>query len=138
MNTTGWGGKREGAGRKRKDGRIGPTVPHVPRPTLRRGVPAHVVWRVEPDVWDLRDRRCADVIEQAIAAGDARFGVRIVGHELERDRLHLVIEAADPRGFESTMQGLGIRLARQLNRLMGRKGKFFYDRFEVSSPALKI
>ena len=85
MSTTGWGGRRAGAGRKRKDGRIGPTVPHVPRPTLRRGVPAH-----------------------------------------------------DPRGFESTMQGLGIRLARQLNRLMGRKGKFFYDRFEVSSPALKI
>ena len=51
------------------------------------------------------------------------FGVRVHNH------LHLVAEAQDREALSRGMQGLLVRVARRLNRLWGRKGRVFVDRY---------
>ena len=43
--------------------------------------------------------------------------------------MHLVVEAPDERALARGMQGLGVRIAKALNRLMARKGHVFADHY---------
>jgi hypothetical protein len=47
------------------------------------------------------------------------------------DHLHLVAEAASTEALAVGMKGLCVRLARGLNRLLGRSGSVFADRYHV-------
>jgi hypothetical protein len=42
-----------------------------------------------------------------------------------------VVEAPDERALARGMQGLGVRIAKALNRLMGRKGAVFADHYHA-------
>jgi hypothetical protein len=56
---------------------------------------------------------------------------------VQRDHLHLIVEAEDTRSLSRAMQGLSVRIAKALNRALGRKGKVFADRFHdrvLTSP----
>ena len=64
-----------------------------------------------------------------LAAGCERFGFRLVQFSLQGQHLHLVCEADDRRALARGMRGLLIRLARQLNRQLGRSGKVMRDRY---------
>ncbi len=51
--------------------------------------------------------------------------------------MHLVVEAESKQALSRGMQGLAIRIARRVNRLVSRSGKFWLDRFfsrALSSP----
>ena len=41
----------------------------------------------------------------------------------------MIVEAHDASALSRAMQGLSVRLARHVNRLLGRRGKVFADRF---------
>ncbi len=43
--------------------------------------------------------------------------------------MHLIAEASSAAALSRAMQGLCVRIARALNRWMGRRGKLFADRF---------
>src|SRR6185503_20762307 len=47
----------------------------------------------------------------------------------------LIVEARDPRELARALQGLCIRMAKGLNRVMGRKGTVFADRYHARSLA---
>jgi hypothetical protein len=53
----------------------------------------------------------------------------------QTDHLHLLVEADDPTRFERGMRGLTIRIAKAVNRALGRVGRVWGDRFSRSSPA---
>ena len=126
-----WGGRRKGAGRPRKDGRKGPGVPHVERQVLQARFPVHVTWRMEPGVWNLRTRRCFGVMKTAMYAGALRGGFRLVHYAVMGNHVHLIVEAPDRVRLARGMQGLGVRLARALNRVMGRSGRVIGDRYHA-------
>ena len=127
-----WGGRREGAGRPREDGIVGrPGVPHVTRPALKARFPVHVTWRMEPGVWNLRTNRCFGVMKRAMYAGAARGGFRLVHYAVMGNHVHLLVEAPDRLRLARGMQGLGVRLARALNRVMGRSGRVIGDRYHA-------
>ena len=71
------------------------------------------------------------MIRACIGAAQQRFGFRVVHFSVQQDHLHLIVEAADRRSLGRGMQGLTIRLARRLNRLLERKGKLFTDRYHA-------
>ena len=50
---------------------------------------------------------------------------------VQGNHLHLIVEAADERVLSRGMQGLQIRLAKRLNRLFGRRGKLFRERYHA-------
>jgi len=122
-----WGGARRNAGRKPTGVRAG--VPHAPRASPAGRYPAHVTLRMLGHVYNLRARRCFRVIERSLRRGRERFGFRAVEFAVLGNHLHLIVEAEDAVALGRGMKGLGVRLARGLNRLMGRKGAVLADRY---------
>lgn len=128
MEFRGWGGMREGAGRKPKGPRAG--VPHLPREEISRHHPVHVTWRFRGHVWNLRSRRAFAVLGPAIAAASGE-GFRVVHYSVQGNHLHLVAEADSAGLMWSGVKGLGVRIARGLNGLMGKRGGVFADRYHA-------
>ena len=122
-----WGGARRGAGRKPEGDR--PLVRHRHRGPLTRHHPVHATLRVRPHVWNLRSRRAMRVIASRIAAANRVGALRVTHFSVQGNHLHLLVEAADPEALGRGMKGLAVRLARGLNRLMGRRGPVFADHY---------
>ena len=121
-----WGGPREGAGRKPKGPRAG--ITHATRPRLRH-LPLHVSVRVRPHIRNLRSRRIFRRLERAFYIASDRFGMRITHFHVLGNHLHLIVEAEDKRALSRGMQGLGIRIAKAVNRILGLKGAVLADRY---------
>ena len=124
-----WGGARKGAGRKPNGTRAG--VSHLVRPALAARFPVHVTWRMDREVWNLRSQRCFRVIERAMYAGALRFGFRLVHYAVMGNHVHFLVEAPDKRALARALKGLGVRIARALNRVMKRQGRVIGDRYHA-------
>src|SRR5256886_3024300 len=125
-----WGGRRKRK-RRRKEQRRLAKVPHRKRPALSPKHPVHATWRVLPHVWNLRSRRCFLRIARSFERGRDRFGFRLVHFSVQGNHIHLLVEARDERALARGMQGLGVRIAKALNRLMQRKGTVFADHYHA-------
>jgi len=123
------GGARAGSGPKPKGSRSG--VSHHGRPEITRHTPVHVTARVLPHVWNLRSRRAFDIIETALAGARPWREFRVVHFSVQGEHLHFIVEADGNRALSEGMQGLSVRLAKGLNRMMGRHGGVFADRFHA-------
>jgi REP-associated tyrosine transposase len=123
------GGKRKGAGRKRQAARR--RVSHKTRPHFDQATAVLVTLRVASDVWNLRSKRCFRVIEDCFTDARARFGLRVIEFSVLGNHLHLVVEADSDRSLSRGMQGLGVRIARALNRVMKRRGSIFEDHYHA-------
>jgi putative transposase len=121
------GGARRGAGRKPKAKRAG--VSHGARPELSGREPLLITLKMRRDVWSLRTRNAFARIMEAFVAVLEKRGIRIVHYSIQRDHIHLIVEAPDKNALSRAVQGLCIRIARKLNAMMKRKGKVFADRF---------
>lgn len=91
----------------------------------------HVTLRVLEKVPTLREEPMLSTLLDALAAGADRLGMRVVQYSVQGDHLHLLVEAKGATSLQRAMQGLSIRIAKALNRLMGRKGKLFADRYHA-------
>lgn len=76
----------------------------------------------------LRTRVAGPVIVEAIRSAQ-RERFRICHFSIQRDHLHLIVEADDRRALGAGMKGLACRIARGLNRCWERKGSVFAERF---------
>jgi REP element-mobilizing transposase RayT len=131
------GGKREGAGRPAKGPRS--SEPHKTRPFLDRRNPVHVTARVAPDLRQLRTRAMYHAIRYATYAAALRYGkgFRIVHLTIQRDHLHLVVEAKDRMTLARGMQSFEISAAKHINRSASkrraqrRRGTVFPDRYHA-------
>jgi len=123
-----WGGARDGAGRKPNEGRR--NVSHDRRTPHDARCPAHVTLRAGSHVPSLRSERFLAPIQHALRAGtNGRF--RVLEFSIQKDHLHLLVEANGPTGFERGVRGLAIRIARLVNRLCGRCGALWADRYHA-------
>lgn len=120
------GGARRGAGRKPKGERA--LVAHGSRAALSGREPVLVTMKVLRHVWNLRARRAIERILPTLAAATAR-GLSLTHYSVQRDHLHLIVEAKNRRTLVRALQGLAVRIARALNRMMRRTGKVFADRY---------
>jgi putative transposase len=64
-------------------------------------------------------------------AGAARFGFRLVHYAVRGNEVQLLVEAPDRRALGRGMKGLGVRIARTLNRVMKRRGAVISDRYRA-------
>lgn len=123
------GGKRRGAGRKP---RSGATVPHTARPALTEKLPVHVTLRVTREVWNLRSQRAFAHVEHALNEERRRGALRIAHYSVQGNHLHLIAETDDRPTLSRRVQGLTIRLAKALNRMMRRpRGRVFAERYHL-------
>jgi REP element-mobilizing transposase RayT len=86
---------------------------------------------VKRGVASLREGSLFAVVRQALAQGKQHFGFSLVHFSVQRDHLHLIAEAGDRRALSRGIQGLSIRIARAVNRQLGRTGRLFADRYHA-------
>jgi putative transposase len=121
------GGRKGRSGRRPSGDRA--RLRHAKRPRLQARFPVHVTWRMRQGVWNLRTRRCFTALARAFWGGANRFGFRLVHYSVQGNHVHLLVEANDEKALSKGMNGLGTRIARRLNRVMGRRGKVLDDRY---------
>jgi REP element-mobilizing transposase RayT len=121
------GGKRKGAGRKPKGAR--PLIPHMRRDVVRRDTPLHIIVRLAAGLPNLRRHAETEVVRAARRAARGRNGLRLVHYRVLGNHLHLIVEALGRESVSRGMNGLLVRLAKNLNRLWQRRGKVFPDRY---------
>jgi len=91
----------------------------------------HVTLRARPQVWNLRAKRCFTRLRRCFRAGCDQFGFALNEFSVQGNHLHLICEADDSRALSRGMQGLGIRMAKALNRVMERAGTVFAHRYHA-------
>ncbi len=124
-----WGGARKGAGRRTSGERS--RAPHAAREEIRPYQPVHVSMRMAPHVWNLRSQRSFRVIHAGIRKARRDPAFRVVHFAILGNHLHIIVEAGGTRAFTRGVRALAIRVARGLNRMMGRTGPVFADRYDA-------
>jgi putative transposase len=103
---------------------------HAKRPLHDSRCPAHVTLRAASGLGSLRGNNVFPAVRAAlIKATSSRF--RILQFSIQRDHLHLLVEASTPTGFERGVRGLAIRVARAVNRVLHRCGSVWGDRYHA-------
>jgi REP element-mobilizing transposase RayT len=77
-------------------------------------------------------------IHGAILDGGHREDFRVVEFNVLSNHLHFMIETDGAAALSSGMQGLEIRLTKRVNKLLGRRGKLFAERYHaraLTTPA---
>jgi len=129
------GGRRPGAGRKPKGLNAGPS--HRVRPKHEPRHPVHVTMRVVGSAAGLRCKDMYLAIREATIVSAQREGFRIVQMSIQRDHLHLIVEADSRAALSSGVRGFSISAARQINKAYTerggarRTGRVFADRYHA-------
>jgi REP element-mobilizing transposase RayT len=127
------GGRRKGAGRKaarRADGkRVHNT--HAVREHFTASRPVHVTVRVRAGLPSLRGPVLAPVVLQALETSNERAGFRLVHFSLQTTHWHLVCEADGPVALAAAMRALNGRIAKAINKQLGRTGSVIEDRYHL-------
>ena len=114
------GGKRRGAGRKPKGQRAG--AHHGSRPAHDPRHPVHVTIRVVGNVGGLRRRDLYLALREATIVTAKREDFRIVHMSIQRDHVHMVVEADSKIALSKGVQGFSISAARQINKAITARG----------------
>jgi REP element-mobilizing transposase RayT len=86
--------------------------------------------RARAGVVSLRSPRAFAAARSALAAASSeRF--RIVHFSVQNDHLHAIVEASDKASLAGGLRGLAIRVARAVNRALGRRGPLWGDRYHA-------
>ena len=137
------GGARAGAGRPRVKDEDRGFIAHRKRPSHRKDDPVHVTLRVKRGIPSLRRQSMERVVKLALLMQRDKLTrtsakhFQVVHFTIQSDHLHLIVEAPDKRGLARGVAGLEVRIARRLNKMLGRKGSFWkerYHRHDLRSP----
>ena len=66
--------------------------------------------------------------KRAFRYGCDRSGMRMCEFSVQDTHIHLIVEAADKQALSRGMQALAVRIARAVNRMLGRRGQVIADR----------
>ena len=129
------GGRRRGAGRPAKGPRS--SERHKARPAHNHRHPVHVTIRMAPDVANLRHRDMYLQFREATIVTAKRENFRIVHMSIQRNHVHLLVEADHKEALSRGMQGFSISAAKRVNATITartgvrRTGKVVDDRFHA-------
>ncbi len=98
---------------------------------LPKGAPTHVTLRVRPDVPSLRSRRFVEVFRASLRRACQRRGFRVCHYSIQRDHVHLVIEAQDKQALGRGMKAVAARVARAVQRVFRRSGSVLHGRYHL-------
>src|SRR5262249_24526897 len=105
-------------------------VPHRRRDPHDARYPAHVTLRVVRDLPSLRGKPVFHAVRAALEAGSGPT-FRLVHFSVQTDHLHLLVEAEAALAFVRGCQGLMIRIAKAINRVLRRVGTVWGDRYHA-------
>lgn len=130
------GGKRPGAGRKRRAG-VRPGVPHRCRPEHDFRHPVHLTLRIARGPPSFRSELLYLAVESAIRA-TRREDFRIVEFSVQEDHLHALVEGDCKKSLERGVKSLIARITRRVKKALGiERLKLWADRYhrrDLTSP----
>jgi len=91
----------------------------------------HVTVRMRRDVAKLRNYDLVKVLKRAFLGGCDKGAFRICQFSIQTNHIHLICEADDNVALARGIQGWAVRIARGINRKLGRRGSLFADRYHV-------
>ena len=126
LRQPGRGGVRPGAGRP---ARPGAEVLHRQREKIPVHCPVHVTVRVKRDVPRLRLFRFVRAFRSLLSQCCYRSGFRVIHYSIQKDHIHMIVEAQGKRALANGMKSVNARLARAVNRIFHRQGSVLRGRF---------
>jgi hypothetical protein len=105
-------------------------VPHRRRERHDRHCPAHLTLRASSGLPSLRDERLFAGVRAGLGAA-SHGSFRVCEFSVQTDHLHLIVEADGAPAFRAGVRGLIVRLAKAINRALGRHGPVWADRYHV-------
>ena len=128
------GGPRPRAGRSAA---ARTNVRHRVRPKHRWYRPVHVTLRRAKGLPSLRSQLLHDELREAVRR-TRREDFRIVEYSVQRDHVHMLVEADDGAALSAGMKSFAVRAARRINtRVLRRRGSVWADRYhrrDLGSP----
>ena len=125
---SGRGGPRTGAGRPPGPR---PRVHHIRRPEFSPRHPAHVTLRLRRGFPSLRRRSFLRQLRPSLRRLREREDFRLVHYSVQRDHLHLIVEADSRGALGRGMRALGQRVAHAVNRTWKRRGPVLDGRYHL-------
>jgi REP element-mobilizing transposase RayT len=104
---------------------------HDRRKRVNGNEPMHVTMRIVRGLPSLRRKKTYRVVKTAIELASQRGDFAVVQYSVQKDHLHLMIEARGNASLARGIQSLTVRLARNLNKLLSRRGTVFSDRYHL-------
>src|SRR5262249_27982078 len=134
-----WGGPRENSGRKPTGqfgydhrGRPHSGVSHGTRPELNPRHPLHVTLRAVNGSPNMRNFAIAREIGKLLKRRARRdLPCRVVHFTIQKDHIHMIVEAVDRIALSRGVQGLASGIARVVNRTAGCAGGLWRDRYHA-------
>src|SRR5215470_15984824 len=126
----GRGGPRVGAGRPQGPR---PRVLHRERGSVPGDCPVHVTLRVKANLPSLRNAKLVHEWRRSLAEASERGSFRVAHYSLHGDHAHLIVEAHGKHALACGMKSVGARLARAVNRTVGRSGPVLDGRYHHRS-----
>ncbi len=104
---------------------------HRYRERILARVPVHVTIRLRRGIPTLRQPRFVRRFRSSLSEACVRHGFRVVHYSIQRDHVHLLIEAQTNYSIACGMKSVGARIGKLTNRLFERKGKVLDGRYHL-------
>jgi REP element-mobilizing transposase RayT len=102
---------------------------HRQRERIVARAPQHVTIRIRGGLPTLRQPRFVRRFRVSLSEACVRHGFRVVHYSVQRDHLHILVEAHDNGAIACGMKSVGARLGKLVNRLCRRSGKVLDGRY---------
>jgi len=108
-----------------------PPVHHVKRDPIPARCPTHVTLCVRRGVPSLRNRGFVAEFTGSLRESCERGDFRVCHFSIQRDHLHMVVEANGKEALGRGMKSVAARFARAVNRVFRRSGPVLFGRYHV-------
>jgi putative transposase len=88
----------------------------------------HVTLRARQGLPSLRSSRVFPALRRSLSASH-KAAFRVVHFSVQSDHVHLVIEGDTPLALVRGVQGMAVRCAKAVNRVVGRRGSVWSSRY---------
>jgi REP element-mobilizing transposase RayT len=106
-------------------------VRHRSRGDFRGRFPGHVTLKLREGLRSLRTGRLVRALQATLREACDQGHFRVVEFSIQGDHLHLLVEAADRKALGRGMKSITARVARAVNRVLGRSGPALRDRYHL-------
>ncbi len=122
------GGNRKGAGRKKC---LKNELPHTMRPRVDAKTPCHSTVKLRPERPGLRTTKFCKSLLAAIRRAK-RYGLFVQHFAIERNHLHLIVEAESNAALTKGMASLLASITWALRKIFRFYGALFVSRYHIS------
>jgi putative transposase len=129
--TSGWGGKRRGAGRKNLSG----TINHMKRPKVSLKQPCHITLRLKKGIPSLRNKLLFKEFKAGVKRAKA-WGLHVIHFSVQSNHIHLFCESESSDKLARAIRSLAGQFAKEVRKYAskkgyGRKGSVFEGRYHL-------